>query len=55
MLYARLEGASVLDLERDIEQDGLSRLSRDAIERPRERVVLREILVIDHVERPSEN
>jgi hypothetical protein len=47
MLYARLEGASVLDLERDIKQDGLSRLSRDAIERLRERAVLREIIVID--------
>jgi hypothetical protein len=30
---------NVLDLERDIEQEGLSRLSRDAIERRRERVV----------------
>jgi hypothetical protein len=55
MLYARLEGASVLDLERDIEQDGLSRLPRDVIERLREWVVLGEIIVIDHVERPSEN
>ena len=47
MLYPRLEGASVLDLERDIEQDRLSQLSRVAIERLRERVVLREIIVID--------
>jgi hypothetical protein len=38
---------NVFDLERDIEQDGLSQLSRDAIERRRERVVLREIIVID--------
>jgi len=37
----------VLDLERDIEQDGLSQLSRDAIERLRERVFLREIIVIN--------
>jgi len=37
----------VLDLERDIEQDGLSQLSRDAIERLRARVGLREIIVID--------
>jgi len=28
---------NVLDLERDMEQDGLSQLSRDAIERRRER------------------
>jgi hypothetical protein len=31
----------------DLEQDRLSQLSRDAIERRRERVVLREIIVID--------
>jgi hypothetical protein len=31
----------------DIEQDGLSQLSRDAIERRWEQVVLREIIVID--------
>ncbi|HEY3455526.1 MAG TPA: hypothetical protein VGK64_13050 [Bryobacteraceae bacterium] len=37
----------LLDLERDIEQGGLSQLSRDAIERLRERVVVREIIVID--------
>src|SRR5215469_12266230 len=37
----------LLDLVRDIEQDGLSQVSRDAIERLRERVVLREIIVID--------
>ena len=54
-LANRLEGASVLDLERDIEQDGLSQLSRDAIERLRERVVLREIIVSIHLERPSEH
>jgi hypothetical protein len=55
MPYARLEGASVLDLERDIEQDGLSQLSRDGIERLRERVVLRKIIVSIHLERPSEH
>jgi hypothetical protein len=37
----------VLDLERGIEQDGLSQLSRDAIERLRERGVVRELIVID--------
>jgi len=31
----------------DLERDGLSQLSRDAIERRREPVVLREIIVID--------
>jgi hypothetical protein len=46
-LANRLERASVLDLERDIERDGLSRLSRDAIGGLREQVVLREIIVID--------
>src|SRR5215469_2967558 len=44
----------LLDLERDIDQDGLSQLSRDEIERLRERVVLREIIVIN-LERPSEH
>jgi hypothetical protein len=45
----------VLDLEREVEQDGLSWLLRDTIKRLRQRVVLREIIVIDHHGRPSEN
>ena len=45
--YHQSRERNVLGLERDIEQDRLSQLSRVAIERLRERVVLREIIVID--------
>src|SRR5882724_8222738 len=38
---------NVLDLEQDIEQEGLAQFTGDAIERLRERVVLREVIVID--------